>query len=268
MTSGGQIRFGVGFNVDKAGLNELKNSLTAISKMTTEQYLDINKGLNINEAQQELNKVKTTVQSVQNALSKSFNADLGSTNLTKFNSELAKSGTSLKQVYNDLSKTGSAGQQAFRKIATQLTTQNTHLKESHRLLNEMATTMANTVKWSVASSAINTLTGSIQKAYSYVRDLDTSLNDIRIVTDKSAESMQKFAKQANDAAKALGKSTTDYTEASLIYYQQGLSEEDVAARAEVTLKAANVTAQSTDEVSEQLTAVWNGYKVSAEEAEL
>ena len=40
------------------------------------------------------------------------------------------------------------------------------------------------------------------------------------------------------------------------------------ARAEVTLKAANVTGQSGAEVSEQLTAVWNGYKVTAEEAEL
>ena len=264
----GQLRYGIGFNVDKAGLNELKNSLTAISKMTTDQFLDINKGLNTDQAQKELNKVKTTVQSVQNAMSKSFNADLGTVNLTKFNSELSKSGLNLKQIYSDLSKTGITGEQAFRKIATQLTTQNTHLKESHRLLNEMATTMSNTIKWSVASSAVNTLSGSIQKAYSYVKDLDSSLNDIRIVTNKSAESMQKFAKQANDASKALGKSTTDYTEASLIYYQQGLSEEDVAARAETTLKAANVTAQSTDEVSEQLTAVWNGYKVSAEEAEL
>ena len=39
-------------------------------------------------------------------------------------------------------------------------------------------------------------------------------------------------------------------------------------RAETTLKAANVTGQSGQEVSEQLTAVWNGYKVSAQETEL
>ena len=34
------------------------------------------------------------------------------------------------------------------------------------------------------------------------------------------------------------------------------------------MKTANVTGQSTDAVSEQLTAVWNGYKVNAEQAEL
>jgi TP901 family phage tail tape measure protein len=40
------------------------------------------------------------------------------------------------------------------------------------------------------------------------------------------------------------------------------------ARATITTKVANVTGQNADSVSESLTAVWNGYKVSAAEAEL
>ena len=80
--------------------------------------------------------------------------------------------------------------------------------------------------------------------------------------------MDNFAIKANQAAKNLGQTTTAYTEASLIYYQQGLDDKEAQARADVTLKAANVTGQSAEAVSEQLTAVWNGYKVSAEEAEL
>jgi hypothetical protein len=36
--------------------------------------------------------------------------------------------------------------------------------------------------------------------------------------------MAKFAKEANLAAKTLSTSTTNYTKASLIYYQQGLSD--------------------------------------------
>ena len=119
----------------------------------------------------------------------------------------------------------------------------------------------------ITSSAINNLTGSIQQAYGYVKNLDSSLNDIRIVTGKSADEMERFAKTANNAAKNLGASTLDYTEAALIYYQQGLSDQEVEARTNITLKTANVTGQTGSEVSEQLTAVWNGYKVSAEEAE-
>jgi hypothetical protein len=45
------------------------------------------------------------------------------------------------------------------------------------------------------------------------------------VTGKSADDMAKFAKQANEAAKALSTTTTEYTKASLIYFQQGDSME-------------------------------------------
>ena len=78
--------------------------------------------------------------------------------------------------------------------------------------------------------------------------------------------MANFAVQANQAAQSLGRTTVDYTKAALIYAQQGLNDEEIAKRTDITLKTANVTGQSTAAVSEQLTAVWNGYKVSAEEA--
>jgi len=80
--------------------------------------------------------------------------------------------------------------------------------------------------------------------------------------------MARFAKEATTAAKNLGSTTTAYTKAALIYEQQGLGEADVAARTDVTTKVSNVTGQGAADVSEQLTAIWNGYKVSAAEAEL
>jgi len=108
-------------------------------------------------------------------------------------------------------------------------------------LDNAATTLANTIKWNIASSAVNTLSGTLQQAVGYVKSLDSSLNDIRIVTGESADETDNFAIKANKAAEALGKNTTDYTEAALIYYQQGLSDDEVQARSEVTLKTANVT---------------------------
>jgi TP901 family phage tail tape measure protein len=45
----------------------------------------------------------------------------------------------------------------------------------------------------------------------------------------------------------------------LIFYQQGLPEEEVAKRAEITIKMANAAGQSAELVSDQLTAVWNNF---------
>jgi hypothetical protein len=56
--------------------------------------------------------------------------------------------------------------------------------------------------------------------------------------------MDKFAVRATKAAQALGATTKAYSDAALIYYQQGLSEQDVQARSDVTTKVANVTGQS------------------------
>ena len=159
------------------------------------------------------------------------------------------------------------GDRAFNRAARAVLNTNVNLKQSNKLLNDLATSMSNTVKWGITSGALNTLTNSVRQAWNYSLKLDSSLNDIRIVTGKSADEMERFARTANTAAKQLGASTLDYTKAALIYYQQGLSEEDVQARTNTTLKVANVTGQSGNTVSEQLTAVWNGYKVSATEAE-
>lgn len=71
--------------------------------------------------------------------------------------------------------------------------------------------------------------------------------------------MARFANQANKAAKSLGATTLDYTNASLIYYQQGLNEEQVASRTNTTVKLANTLGVSAQEVSDYMTAIWNNF---------
>lgn len=219
------------------------------------------------KATKDLLEIRETANTVEAALTAAFNPKLGITNIDTFKNNLKAAGTSIEQVRAAFDKAGGAGTQAFQAMANSLTNVRLKATESESIIDKMGETLKRTLTWSISSSIINKMAGSIQEAYGYVKHLDSSLNDIRIVTEYSAEAMDKFAEKANKAAITLGKSTTDYTEAALIYYQQGLGEEDVAARTDVTLKTANVTQQSTAQVSEELTAIWNGYKVNAEEAE-
>ena len=71
--------------------------------------------------------------------------------------------------------------------------------------------------------------------------------------------MAKFAVEANKAANALSSTTKKYTDAALIFYQQGLGTEDVKERTDATIKMANVTGEAVDEVSSYMTAVWNNF---------
>lgn len=261
--NGGNITFGIGFNVDKSGLNDLKKSLQDIQKATTKDLVGDLGGKNAQEA---LAKVKQSASQIEQALRKAYNPTINATNISKFNQQLSKTGTNLNEVYQDFSKI-QGGSVVFTKLASQILTTNVKLKETHSLLDSMGQTMVNTVKWSIASSVMNAFTGSIQNSFNYVKALDSSLTDIRIVTGQSRQEMDRFADSANKAAAELGRQTKEYTNAALTFYQQGLSDEDVQARTEVTLKASNITGQSTENMAEYLTAVWNGYQVAAQNAE-
>lgn len=257
-----RIQYDVGFNTDTKQLDEVKKQLQEISKLTNTKFKQ-----NGIFSTDEMQKIRSVATEVNNAINKAYNPKINSVNITKFNAELAKSNLTVKQIYDNFNKVGTTGQNAFRNLQTSLLTTNKELKQTHTFLDNIATTLSNTIKWNAASGAVNTLTAKISGAVSYIERLDSSLNDIRIVTGQSADEMDKFAVKANKAAENLGKSTLNYTKAALTYYQQGLSDDEVAARTEVTMKASNVTGQSTDDVAEQLTAVWNGFKVAAEDTE-
>ncbi len=263
----GKITYDVGFNVNTQGLKKVKSALQDLQSMKFSDLMKINDST-ASEARTTLKSIQQDAQRVEDALEKAFNPKLNTINVKTFNSELSKSKMTMNDVYTSFSRAGATGQAAFRSLTSQVLSMNMQIKESHAWLDKMATTLANTIKWNVASTAVNSLSRSVQQAWGFVKSLDGSLNDIRIVTGKSSDEMARFAEQANKAASELGRTTTDYTKAALIYAQQGLSDKEVEQRARITLKAANVTGQSTDDVSEQLTAVWNGYKVTAEEAEL
>lgn len=264
MANGGRIEYSVGFKADSTSLNNIKNSLKEIKDISLEALNP--RAADYSNHEQAFINLQESASKLEAALDKAFNKDLGTLNIAKFNKELQK--LDLHKIEKDMQAAGAAGVTAFRNIAAQALTTNMQLKQTNTFIDKIATTLSNTIKWNLASGAVNSFTGKVQQAYGYVKNLDGSLNDIRIVTGKSAEEMERFAKIANQAAQDLGKGTTDYTNAALIYYQQGLDEAEVQARADITLKTANVTGQSASDVSEQLTAVWNGYKVSAEEAEL
>lgn len=145
-------------------------------------------------------------------------------------------------------------------VATAIGAAELPLKRSNQLLNQLWITMKNTARWRLTTGALNAFIGGLQQAFGYSKSLNASLNDIRIVTGKSADEMARFAKEANQAAKELSTTTTTYTDASLIYYQQGLDDQAVKERTDATIKMANVTGQSAETISSQMTAVWNNFR--------
>lgn len=250
-----QLNVNLAFTADTAkasqGLKALQQQLTQLMNTAATNSSSLGLTKDIKEA-------TTAAAQLKAQLSSAMNAN-GTLDLTKFNDSLKASGMTLEQYRAKLSALGPEGTQAFSALASQISSAEIPLRRANTLLQEMGTTLMNTARWQLSSSLLHGFIGGLQHAYGYAQDLNESLNNIRIVTGQSTEQMAQLAQKANQAARELSTRTTDYTNASLIYYQQGLDDKAVEARTRTTLKLANVTRQSAEEVSNQMTAIWNNF---------
>ena len=250
-----QLNVNLAFTADtsqaKAKLQELQNTLTQIVNTPTSSF-GVKMTKDIQSAVRSAAELKVHLQNATNA-------NTGNLDFSKLNQSIKQSGTSLQEYSAKLQSLGASGQQAFMQLAQSVATAEIPIRRSNAALTEMWTTLKNTARWQISSSILHGFMGAVQSAYGYAQDLNESLNNIRIVTNKNIDEMAEFAEQANKAAKALSSTTTEYTDAALIYYQQGLEGKAVEERAETTLKLANVSRQSAEVVSDQMTAVWNNF---------
>lgn len=253
-----QLNVSLAFNANtsqaKAQIQDLQRTLDTLVKGSAagaaQNGLPLTKDLM--EAQIAATKLGTI-------LSQSLNTQTGNLDLTKFSDSLNKSGMKLEVLKGQLESLGPTGQKAFMSLASSIVSADVPLTRTNKLVSELWTTMKNTARWQLSSSMLHSFMGTIQSAVGYAQDLNESLNNIRIVTGQSTEQMAAFAERANKAAKSLSTTTTEYTNASLIYYQQGLSDQEVQDRADITIKMAHASGQSAEIVSDQMTAVWNNF---------
>ena len=249
-----RINVTLGFNADvgaaKANLKDLQATLNEISNLKLEP------GTNLNKSLQE---AISSADILQQHLNAAMDVKTGNINVDKFTASISKSSQSILQLGNNLLKAGMTGEKAFTQLQNGLTMANIKLTKSKNLLSEFSKTLANTVRWQISSTILHGFMGTIQRAYGYAQDLNKSLTNIQIVTQQTTEQMEAFAERANKAAKALSASTLAYTDAALIYYQQGLDDSAVEARTDVTIKMMNVTGKSAEEISSQMTAIWNNF---------
>lgn len=243
------------FSADaSAAKKEIADLAKTLRSVASTQFINENT-IDLNVLQQG----KQAAAELLGHLQKAVNVDTGKLNLATFSSSLKTSGKTLKDYKKELEACGPAGQEAFQKVAISLATAENPARRLNKTMQGFLTTLKNTVKWQLSSTIVHGFMGALQTAYGYAQDLNKSLTNIQIVTGQSADQMEQFAIRANKAAKELSASTLAYTDAALIYYQQGLDDSAVEERTNTTIKMMNVTGQGAEEVSSYMTAIWNNF---------
>lgn len=232
----------------KNSINELVKSLQSIQSKPTDLV--------------NTDSIKTASKAaleLQEHLRKAVNVDTGKLDLSRFVTSLNSSKKTLEDYRVALNRIGPEGNRAFIQLAHNINNSETSTVRLNKTMQNFLTTLKNTVKWQISSNITHGLESTISHAYNYAKQLDGVLNDIRIVSGKSAEEMANFAVAANKSAQELSTTTSKYAEASLIFFQQGLSDAAVKERTDAVIKMASVTGEAMTDVSSYMTAIWNNF---------
>lgn len=212
----------------------------------------------------EMAEAAISAKTLSNALSKAT-MESGQISYTKFIGEINKAGSSVGQLTTNLALGG-------ERFSASLAAANQAIALSNRgaivlgeKMKEVFRVTTQSFKFTAAQTFLRAVSSEAQKAVGWVTDLNAAVNNIGVVTGKSGDEMKAITAQAIQASKDLKVAAKEYAEGALIFYQQGLSDGEVQTRTEVTIQAAKAAGQSVAEMSQQLTSIWNNYRMIGEE---
>lgn len=248
------ITFKVGFQVDD---KELKSGLQGIQN-------DIQNAFNIKTGMtDEIAKATQQAQLLEKAI-KRATTDKG-ISYYSLNSELIKAGSSAAKLTSTLASGGQQFAASLNAANTAFATADRSLLSLNGKIKEMSRVVTQSFKFTAAQTFLQSVSNAAREAYQWVYDLNKTITDISVVTGYQGDQLDKVTKNAIEGAERLRIAANEYAQGALIFYQQGLGDDEVARRTEITAKAAAAAGSSLQDMSSQLTAIWNTYKMVGDE---
>jgi hypothetical protein len=113
---------------------------------------------------------------------------------------------------------------------------------------------------------INALTQSLRDAFETIKELDASMTEMAVVTDKDIGDYWQELPQYTKRADELGLVINDVYQADMLYYQQGLKTNEVIAVSAETMKMAKIAGLETADATDRMTAALRGFNMEINEA--
>lgn len=111
------------------------------------------------------------------------------------------------------------------------------------------------------NNVINLVRRAVRGAYETIRELDKAMTETAVVTDFTVGDMWKQLPEYTKRANELGVTTKAAYEAATLYYQQGLTTEEVNALSVETLKMARIAGLDAAEATDRMTNALRGFNM-------
>lgn len=121
-------------------------------------------------------------------------------------------------------------------------------------------------QWMSAQQVINIVKDGIRQAYQDIQGLDAAMTNIAVVTDMSVGDLWGKINEYMSIAQQYGVTTQGVYEVSQLYYQQGLSTNEVMAATTETLKMARIAGMGYAEAADAMTVAIRAFKMEMDDA--
>lgn len=120
--------------------------------------------------------------------------------------------------------------------------------------------------WGVAMAAWTGIGNAISDCVGYVKELDTAMTNIRVVTMGTKEETQQLLDTYNQIGQDFGASTTDVAEGAVDWLRQGFSETDTTELVKDSVILSKLALIDNADATQYLTSALKGYKLEAKDA--
>ena len=116
-------------------------------------------------------------------------------------------------------------------------------------------------RWFSIYAAVRMVSNAVRSVISTVKELDKTITEIAIVTDKTQNDLWGQMKSYTDMARQYATSISGVYKVSQLYYQQGLQQADVMSLTEQTLKMARISGLDYAKATDYMTNAVRSFKM-------
>lgn len=209
-----------------------------------------------------LKSVQATIESAFGANSQQYISET-SQKLKEFRESLDdKQKAIFDQLAASMQRLGENGQHAGEQVRTA----NEGLRESANAAakskGELEQVIQSFARFTTLAGIMDIFRNSIRAAFGAVKELDEAMNSIAVVTDMTTQDLWEQIDVYTQMANATGSTIAGAYQVAQLYYQQGLSTNDVMTATTETLKLARVAAIDYASATDYMTSAVKGFGLS------
>lgn len=113
---------------------------------------------------------------------------------------------------------------------------------------------------------VTSMVNEVTKMTNFLTQLDDALTEISTVTGASLADLKQYAREYNQLAQELGRSTTDIAKSAVEFYRQGRTQDETMDLLRATMIGSKISGEAPTSTAETLTSTINGFQLLSDQA--